>query len=97
MVYKLGRVASNRYFAVYTYPNDKGHARLGLSIGKRTGKAVVRNKLRRWLKEYFRLSYCRMLSVDIVVVARGLAKELVAFGKYGDIEKNLTDLMEQLG
>ena len=96
-VYKHGRVASNRYFVVYAYPNDMSHARLGLSIGKKTGKAVVRNKLRRWVKEYFRLSEHRTHSDDFVVVARSLAKELVAVGKYGDVEKDLTNLMEQLG
>ena len=95
-VYKLGKTASNKFFAVYMHRNDKSRTRLGLSIGKKVGKAVVRNKLRRWIKEYFRLNKHLLPSADIVVAARSPAKELVSAGKYGDTEKNLTSLIEQL-
>ena len=89
----MGKHASNKYFAVYVYPNDKNQTRLGLSIGKKVGKAVVRNKLRRWVREYFRLYGQNLPSVDIVVVARHWAKELVFTKKFSDVEKMLADLL----
>ena len=95
-VYKLGKTASNRFFAVHMYPNEKNLARLGLSIGRKAGKAVTRNRLRRWVKEYFRLNEHGLTGVDVVVVARSLAKDLVKYGKYGDVEKYLSSLLEQV-
>ena len=95
-VYKLGKVASNRFFVAYTFPNGKNQMRLGLSIGKKVGKAVARNKLRRWIKEYFRLNKHEAPCADIVIVARTAAMELVAEGKYSNVSKHMASLMEQV-
>ena len=95
-VYKLGKVASNGFFAVYAYPNGKNSARLGLSIGKKVGKAIVRNKLRRWIKEYFRLNKHMLPGADIVVVAKSKAKELVIAGKFALVELNMLNLLKRL-
>ena len=96
-VYKLGTAYSNRYFVVYAHPNDKKSARLGLSIGKKVGNAVVRNKLRRWIKEYFRLIKRELPCADIVVIAKANANELVYTKKYSDIEENMSYLLKQIG
>ena len=96
-VYKLGKAFSNRFFVVYVLQNDKNHARLGLSISKKVGKAVKRNKLRRLLKECFRLNKFEMPNADMVMVARASASELASAGKYLDVEKSLMSLMEQIG
>lgn len=41
---------------VFSIPTDRAFCRLGLSIGKRVGGAVVRNRLKRMLRESFRLT-----------------------------------------
>jgi ribonuclease P protein component len=40
---------------VFAIPNDLGHPRLGLSVGRRVGTAVTRNRVKRQLREAFRL------------------------------------------
>lgn len=47
-------------------------ARLGIAVSRRVGKAVARNRLKRWIREWFRHERSRLRSdLDLVVVARG--------------------------
>ena len=56
---------------VFGRPNDLAHARLGLSIGRKVGNAVVRTTLKRRVREAFRLSKGDLPDgFDLVVSAR---------------------------
>jgi len=76
-VYREGRSHSNRYLVLYAFPRSEerdegeGQTRLGLSVGRKVGGAVDRNKVKRCLREAFwGLSDDLPESHDFVLVAR---------------------------
>lgn len=70
-VYREGRRAGDGLFAVNALPNPCGHARLGMSVSYRTvGNAVSRNRIRRTIREMFRLQQAALPPLDFVVTSR---------------------------
>ena len=62
---------ANGLLVLYARPNRTGRNRVGITAGKKLGKAVVRNRVRRRLREVYRLNEDKFLpGWDIVVVAR---------------------------
>jgi len=69
--YARGRRFGNGFFAVTARPNDIGGPRLGLAVSvKNAGNSVERNRLRRTIRESFRLHQHELPPVDVVVSAR---------------------------
>ena len=65
------RGAADGLLVLYARPNRTGNNRVGVTVSKKLGKAVVRNRVRRRLREVYRLNEDKFLSGwDIVVVAR---------------------------
>jgi ribonuclease P protein component len=74
--YARGRRFGNGFFAVTAYRNDKGWPRIGLAVASRTaGGSVERNRIRRVIRESFRLHQHELPAIDLVVSARARARD----------------------
>jgi ribonuclease P protein component len=74
--YAGGRRFGNGFFGVTALWNDKGWPRLGLAVAVRTaGGGVERNRIRRIIRESFRLHQHELPGVDLIVSARNRAKD----------------------
>lgn len=68
--HSLGTRSHARQLTLIIVDNDTGRARLGCAVSRRVGNAVVRNRIRRLLKELFRHHAHRWPAVDVVVIAK---------------------------
>ena len=73
-LYRKGSSSVQPCFVVYCRKNKKGLSRLGITVSTKLGKAVVRNRVRRRLREVYRLSKNEMKQgYDVILVGRGRA------------------------
>lgn len=54
LAYEEGRKRFSRYSVIFVRPNELGFPRIGITAPKRVGKAHVRNRAKRWVREVFR-------------------------------------------
>jgi ribonuclease P protein component len=65
-----GRKLHAGAYLVLALPNGLGRPRLGVTVSTRVGDAVVRNRVKRWVREAFRAAALELPSMDVVVIAR---------------------------
>ena len=93
-LYRKGGSVADRYLVLYCRKNDGSENSAGLTVGVKLGHAVVRNRIRRRLREIYRLHESRFLpGWDIVVVARARA----VTASYGQLERSYLALAGQAG
>lgn len=77
-------------FTIICRENRKGGRRIGIVASKKVGNAVTRNRIKRLIREFFRLNRHKMRrSEDIVVIARPMGR----VEKYSDIEDELKRML----
>ncbi len=93
-LYAKGKSAVTPFLAVYCRRNSRGVNRMGYTVSARLGGAVVRNRVRRRLREIARLSAPDMKTGwDIVVVARMRA----VAASYAELERAYRGACSRLG
>ena len=92
--YKAGKPFHSRLLTIYVLENGKDSNRIGISVSKKVGGSVVRHRVKRLVKESYRLHEDRFNSgLDLAVVARRQAAE----SDYHEIESALLYLMKKAG
>jgi ribonuclease P protein component len=91
-VYERRSSLSDRWLLIFACPNQLEYLRLGLSVSRKVGNAVVRNRFRRLYREAFRL--CRRdmpTGLDLILIPRsGQEPTLI------DLKRSLVDLVARL-
>ena len=105
-VYRHGESVSSRYLVLYAFPRqsssedadsgEQSDQRLGVSVGRRVGGAVVRNRVKRLLRQAFWSVATPSGEHDYVVVARPDTAALAEREGVEGFERDLRALMEQL-
>ena len=100
-VYREGRSHANRYLVVYSFPRereDERDPRLGVSVGRKVGGAVERNRVKRLLRDAFWAVADELPDGhDFVVVARPESGELASREGEPGVERSLRELLEKAG
>jgi len=88
-VYDYGRSYANKYLVMFVMDNNTETSRLGISVSKKVGNSVIRHRVKRLIKESYRLQEEMFNSgLDIVIIARVTAKDI----SYQEIESAVLHL-----
>ena len=89
LVERQGGRASGSHFVVFVHRADDGRRRLGVTVSRRVGGAVIRNRVKRLVREVFRRGSTP--AGDVVVIARTGAGGLA----YGEVQAELARLWQR--
>jgi ribonuclease P protein component len=97
-VFRNGRSQAGREFVLYVFPREgeEGAPRLGLSVSRKVGTAVERNRVKRLLREAFAEESSRLpAGTDVVVIARPDSKALAEREGLAGIARALGELIDR--
>lgn len=106
-VYKKGRYKAGKHIVMYVLPNKKNINRIGITTGKKFGNSVQRNKMKRYIRESYRLSREQMnTGYDIIFMARASERKAVSPNRkfkavsiptYFEVDSEIKKLSRALG
>ncbi len=91
-VFKKGKSCANRKFVVYQMEKpNQDHFRVGLSVGKKLGNAVVRNQVKRYIRQALTEDKENLKQdVDMIIIGRKGVEEL----NYHEVKENLRHVLK---
>ncbi|MGM9886108.1 MULTISPECIES: ribonuclease P protein component [unclassified Lactococcus] len=81
---------ANRKFVVYTLNTEQKHYRVGISVSKKLGHAVVRNRVKRLIRHAVAEFSPNIEKVDFVIIARSGVQDLT----FEEVKKNLKHVLK---
>ncbi|MET3110829.1 ribonuclease P protein component [Salinicoccus halitifaciens] len=91
LVFKKGKSYANRQFVVYLSDHPEvAHLRLGISVSKRLGNAVKRNKIKRRIRAFFQQHKDELKPKEYIVIARNPVSDM----DYHQMEKSLLHVLK---
>ena len=91
-IYNSGNYRANRDLVIRVLPNNLDFSRYGITVSRRVGKAVVRNRVKRRLREIIRQRTVPP-GFDIVFITRAAAATV----GYAEMKKSAEDVLSQAG
>ncbi len=92
-VYEKGRRAGSTSFVMFALPNTTGHCRLGITVTRKVGSSVARNRIKRVLRDVFRRHRAELgPPLDVVVNPRPGAPAATA----AEVEREFLDRFREL-
>lgn len=89
-IYKVGKSYWNRNLVLYVKKNGLNETRVGYTITKKIGNAVTRNKMRRRMKEIYRLNFHNIKEgYDLIFIA----KRSIVNISYDELESSMIHIM----
>lgn len=86
LVYKKGSRVHHKYFVLHFYPNGKNFCRLGIKVSPKIAGAVGRNRVKRLVREVFRLlDIVPDKGYDFIVVAKDGVQNLSGLKEVSDV------------
>ena len=92
-LYNKGKSAASQCAVVYCRRNGRNENRLGITVSAKLGGAVIRNRIRRRLKEIYRINEEKFITgYDVVIVARMRSR----FADFSELQVSVLSLLKKL-